>query len=129
MRRERPKAFGTRYDQRKIGINVERMCKVRGKERKWAYDLLGIKKGEYSRKVNGETPFTLWEASVLADALDAPPGWPFIDAELGEQLRRSAAQPEQLATPALAPTLRAAESPPPYVTAPAKKSTKKPHPK
>lgn len=67
------------------------MRELRGHERKWAYGLLGIKKGEYSRKAKGETPFTLWEVSTLADELDAPPGWPFIDADLGEQLRRATA--------------------------------------
>lgn len=86
------------------------MRELRGHERKWAYGLLGIRKGEYSRKAKGETPFTLWELSVLADALDAPPGWPFIDADLGEQLRRPAPPLARAYAPAPDPAvLKAAE--------------------
>ena len=114
MRRKRPKPFGTRYDQQEIAIRVERMRELRGHERKWAFGLLGIKKGEYSRKAKGETPFTLWELSELADSLDAPPGWPFIDADLAEQLRRQSATLSRAYLPAPDPAvLKAAEPAPP----------------
>lgn len=86
-KRARPKAIGTRFDQREIAIRVQKLRERREVEPKALYDLIGIGKGEYSRKERGITPWTLWEISKIADLLDAPPGWPFVTETEGEHLR------------------------------------------
>lgn len=86
-KRARPKAHGTRFDQREIAIRVQKLRERKKVEPKALYDALGIGKGEYSRKERGITPWTLWEASKIADLLEAPPGWPFVTETEGELIR------------------------------------------
>lgn len=83
----RPRAENTVYNHREIGIRIEKLREKRGLERKAVYSELGIEKGEYSRKVGGKTPFTLWEISTIWELLQAPPGWPFVTESEGERLR------------------------------------------
>lgn len=104
--------MGTRYDMREICARVERRRRERKLEAKQAAGILGLKKWDWSRKVNNKgSTFTLAELAILADALEAPTGWPFVDERLGhalDQLIGSGAAPPP-ETPTTSRVLRLSE--------------------
>ena len=51
---------------------------------------IGLPKHPFSRKVRIEgSTFSVEELGLIADALEAPPGWPFLEPEMGELLAAS----------------------------------------
>lgn len=51
-------------------------------------DLIGMAANTLAHKEVGTSPFFLGELSRIADALDAPPLWPFLDWEAAQLLAR-----------------------------------------
>ncbi len=52
--------------------------------------MLGIEPPDFSHCMSADRPsdkFTLEEYGAIAEELDAPPGWPFVDWETGDKLR------------------------------------------
>jgi transcriptional regulator with XRE-family HTH domain len=76
--KRRQSLVGGRYDDHAIGQRIERRRVARGMKQEELADILGINKASYSRKVRAQTPMWLGEISMIADALRAPIGWPFV---------------------------------------------------
>jgi hypothetical protein len=78
-----------RYDEKEIAARVDKLRKARGVEVKVICAAIGLEKWDWSRKVRlDRSSFSIEELSRIADYLSAPPGWPFLPAELGEVLER-----------------------------------------
>ena len=43
----------------------------------------------YKKTRRSGSTFTLDELSAIAEALDAPPGWPFVEREVGEAMTKA----------------------------------------
>jgi transcriptional regulator with XRE-family HTH domain len=85
----RRKRRGARYTWEEIVARIERRREARGVTIKHLLGVLDIDEGSYSRKVNlSRSHFHMHELSALAEELDAPIGWPFIDEDLAEHLER-----------------------------------------
>jgi hypothetical protein len=73
-----------RYDERLIAARVEARRRAKRVEVKAMCADLGIEKWDWSRKVRlDNSSFSIAELSRIAEILDAPPGWPFLDESLG----------------------------------------------
>lgn len=85
---------GGRYDIREITVRVDRLRAKRGVEAKDIYTLLGIDKSTWSNKMKMKrSALSIVEVGIIADFLDAPTGWPFIDERFGEYLDREFGSP------------------------------------
>jgi hypothetical protein len=81
--RKRNKQLPTgRYDLLEIAARVEKRRKQRKVAAKALYGDLHLAKWDWSKKVrNKGSSFTVAELGLIADLLDAPPGWPFLPEE------------------------------------------------
>lgn len=79
---------GLRFDPVVITSRIKRRVEASEIPAKALYDLLGIEKWVWSKKINfNESSFNYREISILADTLDAPVGWPFIDDDWAEDFQ------------------------------------------
>lgn len=88
MTGRRKKGTGSgRYDERLIAARVEARRRVRRVEVKQICAELGMEKWDWSRKVrNDRSSFSIAELSRIAELLEGPTGWPFVDEQIGELL-------------------------------------------
>jgi hypothetical protein len=80
-----------RFDERLIAARVEARRRAKGIEVKAICAEIGMEKWDWSRKVRlDNSSFSIAELSKIAEILDAPPGWPFLDESLGMMIEMSA---------------------------------------
>lgn len=85
MGKRRRGPAGVRYDLKVITSRIKHRMEAQGVPVKVMCDVLGIERWDWSRKVNiTDSSFNYREISLIADRLDAPVGWPFIDEALSE---------------------------------------------
>jgi len=71
-----------RYDEREIGRRIEARRRARGVPVAALCEVCGFDKSSWSRKTRVDrSSFTFQEISLIAEALCAPRGWPFIEDE------------------------------------------------
>lgn len=93
MPRQRPGRSG-RYDHRVIALRIERMMTDSGLLAKQVAAEVGLSEAAWSKKMHlNQSSFTLEELGRVADAFSRLThrkliGWPFIDADLSDQLGR-----------------------------------------
>lgn len=79
-----------RFDYEAITARIAEACERAGKPAKQVYEAAGLTGDRWYRKMTGRgSTFTLDELGRVADALEAPPAWPFVDWDRAEVLRRS----------------------------------------
>ena len=92
MSGRRKKTVSTgRYDERLIAARVDARRRAMNVEVKQMCAELGIEKWDWSRKIRGDrSSFSISELSKIADLLQAPTGWPFVDEQIGQILELQA---------------------------------------
>jgi hypothetical protein len=74
-----PKQRG-RFDYEQIVRRVEEHRARVGMPAKQLYEAVGLSGDKWYRKVRGQgSTFTLDEFGAIADVLEAPEGWPFVE--------------------------------------------------
>lgn len=86
MPRQKPQ--GLRFDPRVISARIDQRCGEFKRTVKHMCGVTGLKRWDWSRRVNDEVEFRMEEISLIAVDLDGPLGWPYLDAELGEHIER-----------------------------------------
>jgi transcriptional regulator with XRE-family HTH domain len=80
-----------RYSDEAVAERIDRARKQLGLTNKELAGKVGILEASWSRKMRGQgNTFTLTEIAAVADALEAPAGWPFVDWEYAEAMQRTA---------------------------------------
>lgn len=81
-RRQRStKLRGGRFDSRSVVQRISDRMEAMDKSQRDLAQALGIAESAMSRRLSGETAFTLWELGMVATALGVPEDvpWPFVD--------------------------------------------------
>lgn len=84
----------TRYPPGRFDIieatgRIRDLMRARGVKPPAIYERLGMHRRTWSKKINlTGSEFTLNELGLIADALDAPTGWPILDRLTGEAIDR-----------------------------------------
>lgn len=78
----KPPLVKGRYDMSQILDRIEHLRHKRRLQRKDIAISVGISEAQFSKKMRQHlSTFTLEEIGAIADVLEAPPGWPFLDTE------------------------------------------------
>jgi transcriptional regulator with XRE-family HTH domain len=67
-----------RYNSVEIAHRVEEAREKHNLKSDELAERIGLKPSQWYDRVRGQVPFTVEELGALADALNAPPGWPFV---------------------------------------------------
>lgn len=77
-----------RFDPAEIGERVKKARRKKGLSTEALAAQVGIGKDSLYKKQKGTQPWYMDEVSRIAELLEAPPGWPFIDWDAATLLER-----------------------------------------
>jgi transcriptional regulator with XRE-family HTH domain len=78
-----------RYSDEAVTERIEKARKKLGITNKEVAERVGIPLDRWSRKMRGAgNSFTLAEIAAVADALESPAGWPFVDWDYAQAMAR-----------------------------------------
>lgn len=77
-----------RFDPAEIGGRVRKERRKRGLSTEKLAERVAIGADSLYKKQRGVQPWGMDEVSRIAEAFDAPPGWPFIDWDAATMLER-----------------------------------------